>query len=181
MNVMNHSTSATYEDSREICPVKKRIPTAAILAALLPVLGCTAPELNPPASPASATSSPTMTRKTVAAVAGGLAIAGAGVGTAFGVVALDDKSRFDKNPTVARASAGNDNAVYSDTAFGAAVLLGVTSLVLFVTADESLPGSGASPVASAPSPVAKDTTAVTFTAAPILVPHGGGAGALLRF
>jgi hypothetical protein len=110
-------------------------------------------------------------------VAGGLAIVAAGVGTAFGVIALNDKSDFQRSPTFAKADQGNDFAAYADASFGAAVLLGATSIVLFLAT-----GDGPATPAAQPATVASRKT-FTFEASPVLFPHGkgGGAGAVLRF
>jgi hypothetical protein len=122
-------------------------------------------------------------------VTGGLAIVAAGVGTAFGIMALSDKSDFDKNPTSTTADNGDTHALIADMAFGVALTFGVTSAVLFLTKDEAPP-----PTASGPSPkTAHDGAtervstnvrkrgAVTVTPTPIVGPHSGGAGVLLRF
>jgi len=121
-----------------------------------------APSAPPPAPPLPARSH----GNTAALVTGGLAIAAAATGTVFGVLALGDKSDFEKHPTYDKANAGNDSAAYCDAAFGAAVVLGVTSAILFLARDDG--------PASAPSPVA-------LTASPVVTPHGAGVGALLRF
>jgi hypothetical protein len=63
---------------------------------------------------------------------GGLAVVGIGVGSAFGALALSQQSSFNAHPTPAGASLGNQDAVVCDVAFGAAVIAGVTSLILFL-------------------------------------------------
>jgi hypothetical protein len=110
-----------------------------------------------------------VSRKVVAVAAGGLAIVAAGIGTAFGVIALNDKNDFDKNPTFDKGNQANDFAVYCDTALGAAAVLGVTSIILFATDHDDAPVTSSS------------KNAPTFSAAPMMTPHGGGASALLRF
>ena len=70
-------------------------------------------------------------------VTGGLAVAAAGVGTVFGIIALSNKSDFDKNPTTQTADDGDTHALIADMAFGVALTFGVTSAVLFLTKDES--------------------------------------------
>jgi hypothetical protein len=147
---------------------------------LIAVVGCTNATQNEPATPASCTACSLESRTTVAAVAGGLAVAGAGIGAGFGLAALNDKSNFDKHPTVNEGNAGNDNAVYSDVAFGAAVILGVTSVVLLVT-NHDAPQDSADVATPQAAKSSKDAAAVTISATPIVLPHGGGAGALLRF
>jgi hypothetical protein len=98
------------------------------------------------------------------------------VGTAFGIMALHDKSEFNKTPTEALADDGENKALVSDMAFGVAVTLGVTSTVLFLSHDDS----PAPQTASAPRPV-RAASGISVTATPIVTPHGGGAGALIRF
>jgi hypothetical protein len=154
------------------------------VAAAVPAV---APAAPPPATP------PEPRSKVPAIVTGALAVAAAGVGTVFGIVALNDKSNFDKNPTTSTADSGDTHALIADMAFGVALTFGVTSAVLFLTKDEApatTTSSSAHPAtAGAPSladgtarsvaPAAKP--AVTFAAAPIVGPHVGGAGLLLRF
>ena len=111
-----------------------------------------------------------------ALVTGGLAVVALGVGTVFGVMALGDKSDFDKNPTSGKADDGENHALIADMAFGVAVTLGVTSAVLFF--------SGGSSGASAKNDQGILTAKAqpkAFSVAPIVTPHGGGAGATLRF
>jgi hypothetical protein len=112
-------------------------------------------------------------------ITGGLAVAAAGVGTAFGIMALGDKDDFDKAPTAEKADDGENHALIADMAFGVAITMGVTSAVLFLTRDEPAAVKAASttirpkakPVASTPR----------FTPAPVVTRHGGGPGALIRF
>ncbi len=136
-----------------------------------PVVVAPPPPPTPPPQPALPPPPPRphdLSRKLVAFTAGGLAIVAAGVGAAFGIVALSDKHDFDQNPTFDEGNQANDFAVYCDTALGAAAVLGVTSLILIATDHDDSPGATTS---SAPK----------FTAAPMMTPHGGGASALLRF
>jgi hypothetical protein len=110
-------------------------------------------------------------------VTGGLAIVSAGIGTVFGILALNDKSDFDKNPTSSTADNGDQHALICDMAFGVALTFGVTSAVLFLTKDEPPPAA-----ASTPAPkTAKDKNRVTVTPTPIVSAHSGGAGLLVRF
>jgi PEGA domain len=111
-----------------------------------------------------------------ALITGGLAVVALGVGTVFGVMALGDKSDFDKNPTSGKADDGENHALIADMAFGVAVTLGVTSAVLFFSSGSS----GASAKADPPVLAAKAKTK-DFSFTPIVTPHGGGAGATLRF
>ncbi|MEO6419044.1 MAG: PEGA domain-containing protein, partial [Polyangiaceae bacterium] len=86
-------------------------PVAVVAVAPVP----TPPPAAPPPPP------PEPRSKLPAYVTGGLAIVAAGVGTAFGVVALGDKSDFDKNPTTAKADDGENHALIADMAFGVAI------------------------------------------------------------
>jgi hypothetical protein len=113
-------------------------------------------------------------------VTGGLAIAAAGVGTVFGIMALNDKSSYDKNPTTSTADNGDTHALISDMSFGVALTFGVTSLVLLLTKDEPPATSqGAARTTTARADVQKKP--VTVEPVPVVGPHVGGAGVLLRF
>lgn len=149
-------------------------PVAAVVAPPVSAVTAGAPApAAPPPPPAEPRS------KLPAYVTGGLAIVAAGVGTAFGVVALGDKSDFDKNPTTGKADDGENHALIADMAFGVAITLGVTSAVLFLTKDEA----PAAPAAKNghTNRAAYKPYKVTVTPSPIVTPHGGGAGALVRF
>jgi hypothetical protein len=110
---------------------------------------------------------------------GALAVAAAGVGTVFGVIALGDKSDFDKNPTTSKADDGDTHALIADMAFGVAITFGVTSAVLFLTKDDETPAA-ASTTEHAPSKTVASKS-VTLTPTPFVGPHSGGGGFLLRF
>jgi hypothetical protein len=122
---------------------------------------------TPAASPAPPPPPATSHGNTAAWITAGLAVAGAATGTVLGIMALGDKSDFQKHPTYDKANAGNDSAAYCDAAFGAAAVLGVTSVILFLAHDDAPPAA-----ASRPS---------TWAAAPVVTPHGAGLGAVLRF
>jgi len=111
-----------------------------------------------------------------ALITGGLAVVALGVGTVFGVMALGDKSDFDKNPTSSKADDGENHALIADMAFGVAVTLGVTSAVLFFSSGSSSGSAKNDPPVLAPKAKTKD-----FAFTPIVTPHGGGAGATFRF
>jgi hypothetical protein len=141
---------------------------------------------TPPPAPAPPPPPPPEPRSKVPAyITGGLAIVAAGVGTAFGIIALGDKSDFDKNPTSQTADNGDTHALIADMSFGVAITFGVTSAVLFLTNDEP-------PAATAkhPSTLQKvadrlaftpKRTALKITPTPMIGPHSGGAGVLVRF
>lgn len=136
---------------------------------------------EPPAPPPPAPPPPPEPRSKVPAyVTGGLAIAAAGVGTVFGVIALGDKSDYDKNPTTKTADNGDTHALIADMAFGVALTFGVTSAVLFLTKDETT--ATPTPTATTNSRARHVASAtMTFTPTPIVGPHSGGAGFVLRF
>jgi hypothetical protein len=138
----------------------------------------------PPPPPAAPAPPPEPRSKVPAYVTGGLAIVAAGVGTAFGIMALSDKSDFDKNPTSSTADNGDTHALIADMAFGVALTFGVTSAVLFLTKDEAPApsASGAAPAKTARADAnVRKRGSVTVTPTPIVGPHSGGAGVLLRF
>jgi hypothetical protein len=135
-----------------------------------PVAVAPAP-LPPPPPP------PEPRSKLPAFITGGLAVAAAGVGTAFGVMALNDKSQFDKTPTTQIADNGDTHSLIADMSFGVAITFGVTSAVLFLTRDEA--PAAASQAAS--ETVASARPSVTVTPTPLVGPHSGGAGLVLQF
>ena len=92
---------------------------------------------------------PVVTRHELGWISLGLAVATAGFGTAFGIVAITSNNSFNTTPTIGRAYRARDFAVYSDVTFGAAVALGVTSLVLLL--------GGGSPDAASTPPVPRRT------------------------
>ncbi len=104
------------------------------------------------------------------------------MGTVFGIITLNDKSNFNSNPTTQTANSGENHALIADMSFGVAVTLGVTSAVLFFTADDNPPPP---PVAAA-HPARRDASTkgrsgFTITPSPLVLAHGGGAAALIRF
>ncbi len=108
--------------------------------------------------------------KIPAFITGGLAIVAVGIGTGFGIAALDKKSQYDKTPTSDLADTGENFALVADMAFGVAITLGVTSAVLFLTKDDD----------SAPAKTAS-AHKVKIIPTPFITPNGGGAGAFVRF
>jgi hypothetical protein len=87
------------------------------------------------------------------------------VGTAFGVIALQNKSTFNSNPTTSEADTTHTHALISDVSFAIAGALGVTGIVLLVT---NLPSRQ------------QDSVARTFFT-PYAGPTGAGARAGLSF
>src|SRR5690606_629258 len=96
------------------------------------------PRPEPVAAPVVAEAAPPVplaVNKTPAFVTLGVAGAAAVVGTVFGVQALSAQDDFEANPTVAHADDVERNALIADMAFGIALTLGVTGVVLLL-ADE---------------------------------------------
>jgi PEGA domain len=164
--------ASTQSVSVELEPEPPAAPPAPPVAAVppAPVPAATVP---PPA--------PEVRSVVPAIVTGGLAIAAVGVGTVFGIMALNDKSDFDKTPTTSIADNGDTHALIADMAFGVAVTFGVTSAVLFVTKDEAPTATSSTQAAKTAKAAAAKKTAVTFTPTPIVGAHTGGAGFVLRF
>jgi hypothetical protein len=158
-------------------------PTPAPVAEAPPP---SATPLPPPPEPRS---------RVPAYVTGGLAIAAAGVGTVFGIIALSDKSDFDKNPTTNTADNGDTHALIADMAFGVALTFGVTSAVLFLSKDEPPPASVAEKTGRADAESsaeerdakrasaerARRASALSMTPTPWVGRSSAGAGFLLRF
>jgi hypothetical protein len=106
-----------------------------------------APVVAPPPAPAAPPPPPPPPepRSLVPAyVTLGIAGAAAVVGTIFGVQALSAKSDFDKTPNTDKADDTERNALIADMAFGVAITLGVTGVVLLTSDDEPPPASAAS-------------------------------------
>ncbi|HKY39063.1 MAG TPA: PEGA domain-containing protein [Polyangiaceae bacterium] len=102
----------------------------------------------------------------------GIAGAGAIVGTIFGIKALGAKNDFDKSPTGSAADDTERNALIADMAFGVAITLGVTGVVL-LTSDDSTP--------AAAKGYDKLPKKAKLVVAPYASPEGGGAAAQYSF
>jgi hypothetical protein len=165
------ASTQTVSADLEREPMPPPPPPAPPIAAGLPP---PPPEAPPPPEPRS---------NVPAYVTGALAIAAAGVGTVFGVIALNDKSDFDKNPTTKTADDGDTHSLIADMAFGVAITFGVTSAVLFLTKDEAsaTPNPGSTAKKIAPRTAGSGRDQITFVPTPLVGPHSGGAGFLLRF
>ena len=136
------------------------------------------PQASSPLEPAVATSPKPVEflpgahpSKLAAYLFGGAAVAGFGVGVAFGVLALNNQSDYATKPSGASLGSANQDAVIADVGIGAAVIAGVTSVVLFLKPDEPV----------LPLPAAPNTSPVSFAIAPSFGPHSAGAGVVLRF
>ncbi len=98
----------------------------------------------PPAIPALAPSTPTERSRVPGYVTLGIAGASAVVGTIFGVRALGDKKDYNATPTTNKADDVERNALIADMAFGVALTLGITGIVLLI-ADDPLPEQASLP------------------------------------
>jgi hypothetical protein len=156
--------------------------------AAIPVAIAPAPALTRVEAPSSAHHPPIATYVVV-----GLAGVGAALGTAFGIRALHEKRSFDDgDKTTGRVEAIEKDALFSDMAFGAALTLGITAIVLWCTPADggASPGSevaavqdegpgqrGASPEGSA----RRRRGFPAVTVAPLWSSSGQGASALFHF
>jgi len=92
------------------------------------------------------------------------------VGTYFGIRALSAKSDYNDHPTSDRADKVENSALVSDMAFGVAITLGVTGIVLLTSPEE--------PVATTTARVEQKPK---LHLAPWATPKSGGMGALVTF
>ena len=170
---------ASFAESKDVSAALEKKPEPPAPPPLVVAKTPEPPEAPLPAPPSSAPAEPRS--KVPAYVTGAVALAGVGVGTAFGILALKDKSDFDKNlsnSTLAEeiANRGDNRALVADMAFAAALTLGVTSLVLFLTKDETVVEAKTGH-AYTTKKVAKKIPVIV----PIAMPKGGGAGAVFQF
>jgi hypothetical protein len=155
----------------DLAPEPPSVPVAPVAVAPAPApLPVAAP---PPAEPRSLVP---------AYITGALAVAAAGVGTVFGILTLNDKASFNRNPTTTTADNGDTHALIADMSFGVAITLGVTSVVLFATKDEA-PAA----ISSARSKTkmahlrGKTEHGVSWSPVPIVGAHWGGGGLVVSF
>jgi len=104
----------------------------------------------------------------------GVAGAGAIVGTFFGIKALGAKSDFNDNPTTDNADKVERNALIADMAFGVAITLGVTGVVL-------LTSGGGDEKPAKEGKLHRLPPRAKLNVAPFMTPHSGGAAARLTF
>lgn len=132
-----------------------------------------APILPEPAPPgplpnAPPSSTPAEERSMVPAyVTLGLAGAGLVVGSIFGAQALSAKSDFNDSPSSKKADDVERNALIADMAFGVAVTLGLTGIVLLTSPDEQQEAGA--------------TASTRLELTPYVHTKGGGAAARLTF
>ncbi len=129
-----------------------------------PVIEAPAPPPPPPPPPPRS--------KVPAYITLGIAGAGAVVGTIFGIKALGAKNDFDKKPTGSAADDTERNALIADMAFGVAITLGVTGVVLLTSDDSAAPAS---------AKLEKLPKRAKLVVAPYASPFGAGAGARYTF
>jgi hypothetical protein len=154
--------------------VTVELPLAAAPPPVVAVVPVPTPPPPPPPLPP-----PEVRSKLPAIITGGLAVVAAGIGTAFGIVTLSDKSNFNKTPTESIAETGQNHALIADMSFGVAITLGVTSVVLLLTKDDA--DAPKAKAASLPTVRLSKREGTTLSVSPVLTPHGGGVGALVSF
>jgi len=131
------------------------------------------PETAPPPPPPPP---PEKHSKVPAYVTLGIATGGAIMGTIFGVQALQSKSDYDSKPTTKSADDTERNALIADMAFGVAVTLGVTGIVLLTSSDDSGPTKAAQL-----EHLRRLPPKGTFRVTPYIGRESGGAAARLTF
>ncbi len=161
-------------------PVATDTAVALTLKALPPPLPPPAPvaadPLPPKVAEAPVAPAPKPAQdRTAAYVTGSIALLAAGTGTAFGLMALSQKSDFDSTPTKAIADRGENYTLVADMSFGLALTFGLTSAVLFLTDDEE-PAAKSSFLRTQ-----KTATKLQVRPVPMVAPGIAGAGATFRF
>lgn len=159
-----------YQDQSRELEVKPAQSVDQSFALASAPVAAAAPKPTPAALPTSAPAAATERNMVPAYVTLGVAGAAAIAGTIFGIQALGAKSDFDKNPTEKNADSVERNGLIADMAFGVAITLGVTGVVLLTSSDE--------PSETAQRPAPKMSRLVV---APYASPKGGGAAAQLTF
>lgn len=131
----------------------------------------TAPPPEPTAPPPEEPAKAEPKSKVPAYVTLGIAGASALVGTFFGIKALGAKSDFNDKPSTDAADDVERNALIADMAFGVAITLGVTGVVLLTSSDSDEKSAKGARYVAGPK----------FRVAPVIGPTGGGAAAQLTF
>lgn len=133
-----------------------------------------APAPEPAEQPTEPPPAPEKRSKVPGIVTLGIAGAGAIVGTVFGLKALSNKKDYDDHPTTSRADDVERNALIADMAFGVAITLGVTGIVLLTSSDSSSSGEATTAHRAKPKQA-------KLNVAPYFSQHGGGAAARWAF
>jgi hypothetical protein len=154
------------ETELEVGPAESLEDTVELVKIAAPAPPVEATPVATPAPPAEPRS------KVPAYITLGIAGAGAIVGTIFGIKALGAKNDFDKKPTGSAADDTERNALIADMAFGVAITLGVTGVVLLTSDDSAAPASGR---------LDKLPQKAKLVVAPYASPEGGGAAAQWTF
>jgi hypothetical protein len=149
------------EKSKQTITLEKELPPVVPIAA---VAAAPPPEQPPPKPPEERSMVP-------AYVTLGIAGASAIVGTIFGIQALQAKNDFNKTPTTDLADKAERDALICDMAFGVAITLGVTGVVLLTSDDEAAPAAKAAP----------KSRFAELELAPYVGKKSGGASAKLSF
>jgi hypothetical protein len=126
------------------------------------------PPASAPPPPAPPPAPPSMTPAYVTLGVAGVATV---VGTYFGIRALSAKSDYNDHPTSDKADKVENSALVADMAFGVAITLGVTGIVLLTSPEEP----AATPTAKAVDQKPK------LRVSPWATPKSGGLGALVTF
>jgi tetratricopeptide (TPR) repeat protein len=166
-------------------PPEQNADPGAAAAAAVPGAG----EETPAATPNDVNTPPAAqgggrNKRVPAYLTAGVGVLAAGTGAAFGVVALNDKKLYDANKTPENATRRDQDALISDVAFGVAVVAGVASLVLFLTAKDDPPPPSAD---GEPAPKQGQVDrrgaprALAITPVPWVGSHEAGAGFVMQF
>lgn len=132
-----------------------------------------APVVAPPAADEKPRAAVEPRSKVPAYVTLGVAGASAVLGTVFGIQALSAKSDFEASPTATNADAVERNALIADMAWGIALTLGVTGVVLLTSEEPASESASDRP--------RKQVAQSTLQVAPFVSPTSGGAAARLTF
>jgi hypothetical protein len=166
-------------------PVDKEVDVASRAKANLALdLPLTPPPPPPPPAPVVvAPPPPPPPPRSIlpAIITGGLAVVSVGIGAGYGVATLHQKSLFNSHPTNDTANTGENDALVADMGFGIGLTLGVTSVILLTTRSEPATSTEAPAKPADATPKTSANPAPSFAAAPFFTPHGGGAGAVVRF
>ncbi len=159
-----------------IAPGEKQEQAVTLEAGAAPAAAAppAAPAPAPAPAPTEPPAPPPKKSKVPAYVTLGIAGAGLIVGGIFGAKALGDKSKFNDHPTNDNADTTERDALIADMAFGVAITLGVTGVVL-------LTSSGSGDAAKESGKLEKLPAKATLNVAPYMSPHGGGAAARVTF